>query len=309
MRLDPHLRQLTDALRETLARCADDPDVDAVHDTRTGTRRIEAMLEATLQNAGLHDKSRDDPRAAAAQNWERLLKKVRRAAAPVRDLDVERRLLKKLVPENAAARGEVGDQLREQAGKLDHALNSERDERVTVLKMNAAKWAEKLEEQFRGFAEAMEQGGTRRTREPDAGRMALDAFARLATRMPHLDSGNLHDFRKGVKGARYMAEAGTGVAHADAVARALKRAQDAIGEWHDWAMLADEAHKHLGEGGARLTAEIEREREERFAAAMKLTERMRGKLMGEWLGTRRTGRRAYSPKTTKGNRISREHNS
>ena len=52
MRVDTHLRQLTDALRQSLELCAADPTVEAVHDTRTGTRRIEAALEAALDAAG-----------------------------------------------------------------------------------------------------------------------------------------------------------------------------------------------------------------------------------------------------------------
>lgn len=296
-------------MKETLARCADDPDIDAVHDSRTGTRRIEATLEAALRNVRLDDEARDDPLVAAARAWERLLKRVRRAAAPVRDLDVQRKLLKEMVAADAAGQEEdARGELSAQAERLDDALRSERDERAETLKKSAAKWAERLEEQFSGFAEAMAQGKARRARKPDAARVALDAFARLATRMQHLDAGNLHDFRKGVKKARYMAEAGAGDAHADAVAKALKRVQDVIGDWHDWVMLAEEAHKYLNGEGRRLTAEIEREREERFAAAMKLTERMRGKLMGEWLGTRPASIRAYSRKTAKDNRIRREHN-
>jgi hypothetical protein len=77
---DTHLRELTDALCESLQKCADDPDEDAVHDTRTGTRRIEAALEAKLRDAG-------DANQSLARNvraWERLLKTIRRAAAPVR---------------------------------------------------------------------------------------------------------------------------------------------------------------------------------------------------------------------------------
>lgn len=285
------MRQLTEALKETLTRCAHDPDVDAVHNTRTGTRRIEAALEAALRNAVLQGAEGGDLQMSAARAWERLLRRVRRAAAPVRDLDVQRRLLKKLVPEDAAAQGgEARSELAEQAEKLDHALHTERDERAAPLKKSAAKWSAKMDEHFLAFADVMAQGRAWRRGKPDAARAALDAFARLATRMQQLDAGNLHDFRKGAKKSRYMAEAGAGNAHADAVGKALKRLQDAIGDWHDWLMLADEAHRYLGEDGAGLTEEIERERDERFAAAMKLTTRMRGKLMGEWLGTRRSGR-------------------
>lgn len=300
MRGDTHLQQRTDALKETLMRCTQDPDVDAVHDTRTGTRRIEATLEAALRDAGVPAGNGGDPRMEAAWAWERLLKRVRRAAAPVRDLDVQRRLLKKLVPEmgtgSTKAPGAIGSELVEPAEKLDRSLHAERDERLGPLKKSAAKWAEKLDGHSTAFENAMAQRRSRRQRwKPDAAKAALDAFARLATRMPQLDAGNLHDFRKGAKKARYMAEAGAGDAHAEAVGKALKKLQDEIGDWHDWVMLADEAHKYLGADGAELTTEIERRRDERFAAAMKVAASLRGKLMGEWLGTGRPGRRAPRP--------------
>src|ERR1700749_5021489 len=99
-----HLRQLTAKLKENLELCAKDATVDAVHDVRTGTRRVEAMLDTILrdtppvvrksgppavQNVG---EELADPLPDAAGRWLRLLKKIRRAAAPVRDLDVHREL-------------------------------------------------------------------------------------------------------------------------------------------------------------------------------------------------------------------------
>ena len=308
MRIDPHLRGLTDALKETLTRCASDPDVESVHDTRTGTRRIEAALEAALRDAGLEGAEPDDPRIAAARTWEGLLKRARRAAAPVRDLDVQRGLLKRLVAELGAAAppdGLNGD-LAEQAARLDRALHAKRDVRVAPLKKIASKWAERLDGHCAAFVDAMTQRQARHARKPDAARAALDAFARLATQMQQLDAGNLHDFRKGAKKARYMAEAGMGDEYAGAVGKALKKLQDAIGDWHDWLMLAEDAHKYLGENGARLTAAIEGERDLRFDAAMKLTTRMRGKLMGEWLAkaparqTRRVAARASRDSASNG---------
>ncbi len=40
-----NVRRLAAKLRENLQKCADDPGVDPVHDTRTGTRRLQATLE------------------------------------------------------------------------------------------------------------------------------------------------------------------------------------------------------------------------------------------------------------------------
>jgi CHAD domain-containing protein len=282
------LRQLTDALKDALMRCAHDPDVDAVHDARTGTRRIEAVLEAALRSASAQAGEGEDPRMVAVRAWERLLKRVRRAAAPARDLDVQRKLLRKLVPEL----NDVAEQMKGgragAAAKLDRALLEERAERAAPPKKNAVKWAEKLEEHFAAFADATRRKQANRRRKVDAAKLALDAFARLSTRMLRLDEGNLHDFRKGAKKARYMAEAEAGNEHAGAVGKALKRLQDAIGDWHDWLMLADEAGKHLGDDDAPLKAQIGRERDEHFAAALKVSAKMRGKLMGERLAMERS---------------------
>ncbi len=227
----------------------------------------------------------------AIGSWQRLLKRVRRAAGPVRDLDVQRKLLKKLVP-GMEAEGSQGtrdvtpDGVRENAWvqlarELDDALRGERQELAVPLKKNAAKWAARLDACFAAFATAQRMGVRRRRR--DTGRSALDAFARLSSQMQQLDAGNLHDFRKGAKKARYMAEAGGDDERAGMVGSALKKLQDAIGDWHDWLMLDEEAHRVLGGDEAGLTAEVERVRDCNFETAMKVSGKMRGRLMGEWL--------------------------
>ncbi len=326
--MDAHLRQLTDALKESLMRCASDPDVEAVHTTRTGTRRIEAALEAKLRNAGAQHVDESDPLAKAACDWERLLKRVRRAAAPVRDLDVHRKLLKKFAP-NAERQAKVEADasqrsMVDQVQKLDDALRAGREKQVIRLMKNAEKWAAQFDGLFAAFAAALRQKPAVRRRKPDAAAQALDAFARLSSRMLQLDAENLHDFRKGAKKARYMAEAGGEDEYAGTVGKALKRLQDEIGDWHDWLVLAEEARDVLGDAGAQLTAEIERIRDSHYETAMKVAGRMRGKLMGEWLGTGRPGssfawplpavaghrsRHILSaPQTVKDNRIGRDDN-
>src|SRR5215472_16807704 len=85
------MRKLTATLRSNLEKCATDPNIDPVHDLRTGTRRLQAMIEAILRERS------DDALLEPAEEWLEALKKMRRAAAPVRDLDVHRKLLQKLV--------------------------------------------------------------------------------------------------------------------------------------------------------------------------------------------------------------------
>jgi CHAD domain-containing protein len=318
------LRQLTAALRENLELCARDATVDAVHDIRTGTRRIEAMLDTILRE---HTAAQEPQKATAlqqaAQRWLRLLKKIRRAAAVVRDLDVHRRLLQKLVPPekdapsssipdaspqdaresgpdslqppraDASAGGQAANLLHEQAGDLDAWLKQARHHHAQPLMKSASKWAPRLEAQLAALEEAIQQNHLHgRIRQPSAALTALEAFARLSSQMLQLDAGNLHDFRKGAKKARYMAESGGEDPQAGAVGKALKRLQDEIGDWHDWLVLAEEANAALGEHCSELSALIEEQRDRHYALAMSITERMRGRLMGEWqaLSPRRRGR-------------------
>ena len=72
-----HLTALTDAFNAALAQCVEDADADAVHRVRTGSRRLQAMLEAMLRENATF--ALDHP----ARPWLRQLKQIRRAASPV----------------------------------------------------------------------------------------------------------------------------------------------------------------------------------------------------------------------------------
>jgi len=303
------LRQLTAALKQNLELCGKEATIDAVHDIRTGTRRIEAMLDTNLRERSQPVLSGSVPRkpdlqpdalAKTAQRWPRLLKRIRRTAAPVRDLDVHRKLLEKFKPrKKAVVSGEsavesvdalamLPNPIEQQADDLDAWLKQTRHDQAQPLMKAAPKWAPRVEAQLASLEEAMRRSPLRRRASRSAAVTALEAFARLATQMQQLDAGNLHDFRKGAKKARYMAESGGADEQAGAVGKALKRLQDEIGDWHDWLVLAEEAREALGSHGLELTALIEKERDMHYALAMNITERMRGRLMGEWqaLGAR-----------------------
>lgn len=308
------IQKLGAVLQENLAKCADDPDVDPVHDTRTGTRRLQATLEELLR--AMPDDDHGQSVCAAANAVMRQLKKIRRAAAPVRDLDVHRKLLDKLTkhalgqktkkeqragsPDGAqSAIPTVPDLLElpeaglrttgleQQSDDLDAWLKHRRRQEADHLQRQARSLAAKLEKRLADLAGTMRAVPNRRAAKPP-GIVALDAFARLASEMQVLHAGNLHDFRKGAKKARYVAElAAQGDKHADAIAKTLKKLQDEIGDWHDWLVLAQEAHTALGDGPTDLIALIESEREKHFVAAMKTAAKLRGRLMGEWLATAR----------------------
>ncbi len=328
-----NVRQLAATLRENVAKCASDPDVDAVHDTRTGTRRLQATLEDLARGF-----PEGDPVREAAAATMRLLKKIRHEAGPVRDLDVHRKLVDKLLrsslepeghkknvekaePGQGEAAGEGKPDLLEspeaglkttaverQAAELDAWLKHRRSELTDGLLEHANDWVTKLDKRVEELAAALRAKSVRRAAKKPPGVVALDSFARLATEMQVLDAANLHDFRKGAKKARYVAElAARGDAQAQQVGATLKKLQDEIGDWHDWLVLAEEAHAALGDRAADLTKRIEAERERHFVAAMKMAAKLRGRLMGEWLAVSRKSvqRSAISVQKRRGKSVQR----
>ncbi len=309
-----NVRRLAARLRENLAKCGHDPNVDAVHDTRTGTRRLQATIEDLVRECP-PDEAGEQLRTAATATM-KTLKKIRREAGPVRDLDVHRKLLEKLVRRPVEPCGDKKDKkaraepdqdtiavpdaletlegglrvtgLERQADDLDAWLEHRRSHLADGLKEQAPDLLVKFDKRLADLESILRAKRVRRARKKPPGVVALDAFARLASEMQVLDAGNLHDFRKGAKKARYVAElAAQGDAQAKQVGETLKKLQDEIGDWHDWLELDEEAHAALGDQATELIALIEGERERHFVAAMKTAAKLRGRLMGEWLAASR----------------------
>jgi CHAD domain-containing protein len=329
MRDVQHISGLAAALRENVAKCAVDPDVDPVHDTRTGSRR----LQATIEN-GMRELPGEGPGAAvreAAAATMQVLKRIRRAAGPVRDLDVHRKLLSKLTrralnPEKARDRpddpallrrvpgsdvlespqaGSRATPLEEQAAQLDAWLRHRRDAAAQQLQAKAKAALPKFDKRVAELEAAMRAKGLRRGRKKPPGVVALESFARLATQMQALHTGNLHDFRKGAKKARYVAElAESADREAGRVGETLKKLQDEIGDWHDWLVLAEEARAALGDAATELLDLVQAERERHFAAAMNTAAKLRGRLMGEWLAV---GSRPVKPRRPAKTRPTENH--
>lgn len=311
-----HLRTLTATLRGNLEKCVNNPDVDPVHDVRTGTRRVQAMVEALLRERS------DEAITEAAGKWLRLLKKIRRAAAPVRDLDVHRKLLHKLVKSGSKKEcagttasgsdvtGPVPDvveapaavlpmnPVEQQAEHLDAWLHHARQHHATELKKRAEKFLAKFDEEAAAFDTTLQQAPRTRRRPRGAAVVALESFVRLVSEMEQLDAGNLHDFRKGAKKARYIAESAAEDAHAIAIGKALKRLQDDIGDWHDWLVLADEARAALGDQSNELISLLDAERDRHYVLSMKTVNRLRGRLLGEWLAVSQPRRRSSTATKT-----------
>jgi CHAD domain-containing protein len=308
--LDPlgHLLPVADTFNSSVAQCIENADPDAVHRVRTGSRRLQAMLEATLREAGPAAHALERP----ARAWLRELKQIRRAAGAVRDLDVQRKLLEnwlgKQTPKQDGAPGgseasPPGMQAEmKQAEVLDAWLKGER-------KQLAQGMQKQVKKRQQGLAKGQGAVFTAITRVPlgrsiaprSADAVALEDFVRACDAMPLLHTENLHDFRKATKKARYVAE--VGAEGNSSVAKALKRVQDAIGEWHDWLCLREEAKAALGQDAPELTAAFTREIERHFAQAVKTTQSMRGRLLGEWMAAKSPGKRPPPAVAPGGRRI------
>jgi CHAD domain-containing protein len=288
---------LADAFNAAVAQAVADADPEAVHRVRTGSRRLQATLEAMLREGGPAAHALERP----ARAWLRELKQVRRAAGAVRDLDVQRKLLENWI----GKRGPVPDAAPDsEANPLPIAAESKQAEALDAWLKGARKHlARSMQKQIRkrqqGLASGQGEFFTAITRIPlgrpravrSADAVALEDFVRAADAMPLLHMENLHDFRKATKKARYVAEAGTEGERHSSVAKALKQVQDAIGEWHDWVCLGEEAKAALGQDAPELTAAFRGEIERHFAAAVKTTQSIRGRLLGEWMASKSPGKR------------------
>ena len=240
------------------------------------------MLEAMLRGNATF--ALDGP----ARPWLRQLKQVRRAAGPVRDLDVHRKLLESLTGKPASPDSDANPPHKsaetKQAEMLDEWLKSERKQLARAMQKQIRKRQHGLAQRQTAVMNAIGSvplESARPSRNADA--VALEDFVRATDAMPLLDAENLHDFRKATKKARYVAESAAEKGPYSSVAKALKRVQDAIGEWHDWQCLLEEAATALGKDAPELSAHLEREVERHFAAAMKTTQSMRARLSGEWM--------------------------
>jgi CHAD domain-containing protein len=296
--LDPlaHVLPVADAFNAAVGQCIENADPEAVHRVRTGSRRLQAMLEATLREAGPTAHALERP----ARAWLRELKQIRRAAGAVRDLDVQRKLLENWVgeqiPKQDAATSssetrppEMQAEMK-QAEMLDAWLKGERKHLAQGMQKQISKRQQGLAKRQGALFTAITRVPLGRSVAPrSADAVALEEFVRASDAMPLLHAENLHDFRKATKKARYVAE--VGAEGNSGVAKALKRVQDAIGEWHDWVCLGEEAKAALGQDAPELTAAFTREIERHFAAAVKTTQSMRGRLLGEWMAAKSPGKR------------------
>jgi CHAD domain-containing protein len=245
---------LVEGLRENVQAALRDFDAGAIHDARVATRRLSAtldLLEPVLSSG---------PR----KKFERILRKLRGRLGPLRDLDVMIEHLHELThkasgkpkeQDRSEPQAPVPAQLTPAIAWLTERLEGERTEKrrkstkkrtIPRVMESLATWWSLHDE----LAEADEAAGTLLA---DSIHLQLDAFAERAAdpkgqKSVKGENGgksrhNPHALRKAGKSLRYTLELAEETEHAvpAGTIRAFKKLQDALGLWHDYAVLADAA--------------------------------------------------------------------
>jgi hypothetical protein len=232
--LQPEWSQLG-AWRDALAQCARKPSRKRVHLLRSLTLRVRTALEFRLLEQA--------PQPAAARSFDRWKKegrKLRRVLEPVRDADA---YLARLGGLPKSVTGSIGGEpqpsprcLREMV-KLEDRLGRQRmkgNEKIIAAMNDRGNRLNRL---------SLEMEAALVPRMPSnpglAAQEALRILTGLAGELPTLDSANLHDWRKRLKQALYLAEISSASSPAARrLAASIKKMHSAVGEWHDWQALA-----------------------------------------------------------------------
>lgn len=206
-------------LRELLKDLSPDPDPETVHDLRTQTRKLEAMLHAlSPEGAGRRN-------AAESHRVLKLLKPVRRAAGRVRDMDV---LIGKASSLYAAAPSEGAARLLEHMAAIRIADARRLHRRVKRQRKKARSSLKRLLRNLEGARIRDRKGGPARS-------TPSETLARRLEHWPRLTQENLHEFRKSVKELHYMLQL---FPHQDDPRMTTyAKVKDTAGDWHDWLEL------------------------------------------------------------------------
>ena len=237
------LREQVTALEAAITLCLADPKARPVHRLRTTTRRIEGQLALLELLPGVPDYGK------SADKARKLLKRLRRAAGEVRDIDVQMDLIESIVPDGSP------QPLKKDGARLQDSLNDDRkdlaDKLVELLGRKQTKLTRALEE----ILDALKPVEDLSIPATKLASLTQQWFAHNTPPEPKggENPDHLHTIRKVAKLARYMAEnAPKRAKRPRHLASSFEHLQQSGGEWHDWLVLAAIARKRLG-GSSPLT--------------------------------------------------------
>jgi CHAD domain-containing protein len=208
-------------LDRQLQKLAHKPAPENIHKFRTSSRRVE-VVTAELTQA----RSRNDKKLL------KLLSRLRKKAGRVRDLDVEISALRSLkIPQEPARKSQLISSLAEEREKREKKLVKALDKRTVS----------EVHKRLKRTA-----GGLRIPKNINPLAVAMQKIAKLDLDQNAVTDDTLHCFRIAGKRARYIAETAGKSPDATRFVEQLNHLQDILGDWHDWAQLAEKAEKLFG---------------------------------------------------------------
>jgi CHAD domain-containing protein len=249
--LQERSKSLARGLSKSVSKVAESVSEKGVHRLRTTIRRVETLVNYTEPSLNKkQEKVLDDLRA------------LRKRAGKVRDLDIQIGLLASIGNRSASAdKRALAETLKKKRTRQAGRLASE------VKKLEGPKFSNRL-------ARISEKSGVETDRPEEAGGPLEEIKKDLATLSAEFSSQEilkprrLHELRIKLKLLRYRAELARETAEQKELAAKLKSVQDAIGEWHDWEMLAESAEKQFGDRmNCALLVEIRSLFSAKYAAA------------------------------------------
>lgn len=193
-----------------------------VHAFRTHARRVETWFQEFVP-----EPERNDRKLLES------LRRLRKKAGKVRDLDVQLDLLANL-------------NLPYERGRKNQLLCALKEERASREKKFKKAWrSESITQLRKRLQRALPVAELRADAEPVA--IARTIFGRISQPQAPLTANRLHQFRIVGKRARYIAELAGDTPEASRMVSQLKHVQDVIGEWHDWVELTSRAEELFAE--------------------------------------------------------------
>ncbi len=262
------LKQYVVALDAAMLVAVTAAEVGAVHKLRTGTRRVEAHLRMLdVLGSGAHAAKLAE-HAKEVKAVDRRLRRVRRAAGAVRDLDVQIEIIRYDMPSKSAAHdGTPGDAVRKQARELRKHLQSRRDKEAEFLITTLKTEEQKLAAALNALEHALKPASQPAVSPEELQRRVEAWFTQQATPLLYakgkkhqgkaeredlraaierLDDDALHALRKCSKLCRYMAESAPDNAALRQTAERYEAVQETGGKWHDWLLLAQLSSRFHG---------------------------------------------------------------
>lgn len=216
-----HTRAAFRKLARQMSKLAEKLAPENVHKFRTSSRRVEVLLSDLAEHRTGNDKK-----------LLKLLGRLRKKAGRVRDLDVQSAALRSLkIPQEPGRKSQLMRTLAEDRARREKKLAKSLD------KGTVAEVRKRLKRTSAGLEISTSA---------DPLKLARQKLNELEVDQGAVTERTLHQFRIAGKRARYIAELAGKDAEATRLIGQLNHMQDVIGDWHDWAQLADKAEKLFG---------------------------------------------------------------